>query len=197
MRLAKWFEPDYKSSCHLAQYGSSGYVSPLATVEHTSLEVTRGVFIGDRTTIYQSPNGGPVILKKGVQFYSDSILETGDGGSIIVDEETHIQPRCSLSAYKGSIKIGKRVEIAPNCAFYPYNHGMKPDLQIRLQPLLSSGDIVVEDDAWLGFGAILLENVRIGAGAVVGAGSVVTKDIPPGAIAAGSPAKVIGHRNDL
>ena len=197
MRFAKWFVPHYKSSCELAQYGASGYIAPSAVIEHSKLQLTRDVFLGDRTTVYRSSNGGPVSLKKGVRLYSDSILETGDEGSITIDEETHIQPRCSLSAYKGSIQIGKRVEIAPNCAFYPYNHEMKPGKPIREQPLSSRGDIVVEDDAWLGVGVTLLENVRVGSGAVIGAGSVVTMDIPANAIAVGCPAKIIGNRNDL
>ena len=100
-------------------------------------------------------------------------------------------------SYLGSIKVGKRVEIAPNCAFYPYNHAMNPGEAIRSQPLTSAGDIKIEDDAWLGVGVIVLENVTIGSGAVIGAGSVVTRSVPAGAIAAGSPAKIVGSRNDL
>ena len=59
---------------------------------------------------------------------------------------------------------------------------------------LSKGDIVVEDDVWIGYGATILSGVRIGQGAVVAAGAVVTKDIPPYAIVAGVPAKVIKYR---
>jgi len=196
MRCAKWAAPGYKSAGFLARLGPFGFVSSSAVIEHSNLEASDNLFLGDRTTIYQSKNGGAVTLKSGVHLYSDAILETGEGGSITIGEETHIQPRCSLSAYKGSIRIGKRVEIAPNCSFYPYNHGIKVGKQIRSQPFISKGDIIVEDDVWLGVGAILLENVTIGSGAVVGAGSVVTKNVPAGAIAAGNPAKIIGYRCD-
>jgi acetyltransferase-like isoleucine patch superfamily enzyme len=55
----------------------------------------------------------------------------------------------------------------------------------------------VEDDAWLGYGVIVLDGVRIGKGAVVGAGAVVTHDIPEGAIAVGVPARVVKMRSDL
>jgi acetyltransferase-like isoleucine patch superfamily enzyme len=51
--------------------------------------------------------------------------------------------------------------------------------------------VVIEDRAWIGYGAIILHGVRIGAGAVVGAGSVVTKDVPPRAVVAGNPARFI------
>jgi acetyltransferase-like isoleucine patch superfamily enzyme len=96
-----------------------------------------------------------------------------------------------LSAYKGSIIIGRGVEIAPNCAFYPYNHGIEPGEPISRQPLQTKGDIIIGDNAWLGFGVIVLDNVKIGKGSVIGAGSVVTHDIPDGSIAVGVPARVI------
>ncbi len=58
----------------------------------------------------------------------------------------------------------------------------------------SKGDIYVEDDVWIGYGAIITSGVRIGQGAVVAAGAVVTKDVPPYAIVGGIPAKVIKYR---
>ncbi|GAB6194653.1 acyltransferase [Desulfocastanea catecholica] len=197
MFFAGLFAPKYKSRCYLAKKGPVGYIAQSAVIEHSGLELTNDVYIGDRVTIYQSSNGGTVSLKKGVHLYSDIIIETGEKGMITIDEETHIQPRCSISAYKGSVKIGKRVEIAPNCAFYPYNHAIDPGELIRNQPLISKGDIIIEDDVWLGFGSVILENVCLGQGCVIGAGSIVTKNIPPGAIAVGNPAKIIGHRNNI
>ena len=58
----------------------------------------------------------------------------------------------------------------------------------------SKGDIVVDDDVWFGFGAVIMSGVHIGQGAVIAAGSVVTKDIPPYAIVGGVPARVIKYR---
>ena len=85
--------------------------------------------------------------------------------------------------------------MAPNCSFYPYNHGMAAGLPIRKQPLQSKGGIIIEDDAWLSVGVIVLDGVRIGSGAVVGAGAVVTKDLPPESISSGVPARVIRMRD--
>ena len=59
---------------------------------------------------------------------------------------------------------------------------------------LSKGDIVVDNDVWLGYGATIMSGVHIGQGAVVAAGAVVTKDVPPYAIVGGVPAKVIKYR---
>jgi acetyltransferase-like isoleucine patch superfamily enzyme len=195
MNYASIFSPRYKARCYLAKLGHVGYISPTAIIEHRHIKLNRNVYIGDRCTIYQSGNDSTVLLNEGVHLYSDIIIETGQKGRVIIDEGTHVQPRCSISAYIGSVQIGKRVEIAPNCAFYPYNHMITPGEKIRNQPLYSKGDIFVEDDVWLGFGVIVLENVRIGAGAVIGAGSVVTKNIPAGAIAVGSPARIVGNRD--
>ena len=60
----------------------------------------------------------------------------------------------------------------------------------------SKGDITVENDVWIGHGSKILSGVSIGDGAIIGANSLVTRDIPPYAIAAGSPARVIKYRFD-
>ncbi len=62
------------------------------------------------------------------------------------------------------------------------------------QPLTTKGDVVIENDAWLGFGVVVLSGVHIGEGAIIGAGSVVTRDVPEGAIAVGNPARVVRMR---
>jgi acetyltransferase-like isoleucine patch superfamily enzyme len=89
------------------------------------------------------------------------------------------------------------VQIAPYCCFYPYNHGFAPGELIKKQPLRTKGGIIIDDDAWLGVGVLVLDGVRIGKGAVIGAGSVVTGNIPNMAIATGIPARVVKMRSDL
>jgi len=122
------------------------------------------------------------------------IVETSGGGKVSIGANTHIQPRCQLSAALGSIHIGSDVQIAPACGFYPYSHGMELGSPMREQPLTSKGDISIGDDVWIGYGAVILENVRIGRGAVVAAGAVVRSDVPDYAIVAGVPARVVGCR---
>ena len=196
-KLGAIFTSPYKDRVHLAWLTPKGYISPNATIQHNNLKLGKNVFIGDRVTIYKTNDGGPVELEDRVALYGDIIMETCDDGSIVIGEDTHIQPRCSIvGGGKASVIIGKRVEVASNCAFYPYNHATEPGQRIREQPLISRGDIVIEDDAWLGFGVIVLDGVRIGSGAVIGAGSVVTQDIPADAIAVGSPARVVKMRTN-
>ncbi|MCP4420631.1 MAG: acyltransferase [Chloroflexi bacterium] len=194
--MAAWTVPPYKARCSLAKINPRGYIAPNAAIHHKEFRYDGHVFVGDRVVIFQTKDGGAVELYQGVHLYSDIIIETGAGGEVVIGDETHIQPRCQLSAYKGSIRIGRRVEIAPNCSFYPYNHGVHPGEIIRTQPFETKGDIVIGDDAWLGVGVIVLDNVKIGKGAVIGAGSIVTRDVPDNAIAMGAPAKVVKMRDD-
>lgn len=102
----------------------------------------------------------------------------------------------------GKLKIGSFCSIAKNVLFvlggehyyktlstYPFNHFFENKISA-----FSKGDIIIGDDVWIGVNSIVLSGVTIGKGAVIGAGSVVTKDIPPYSIAAGNPARVIKKR---
>ncbi|OKH21033.1 transferase [Chroogloeocystis siderophila 5.2 s.c.1] len=194
--IATWFAPPYYARRRLARFNTKGYIAPSATIYHSQLQLGKHIFIGDRVTIFEDKNSGCVDLAERVHLYGDTCIQTGEGGSLKIGSDTHIQPRCQISAYKAPIQIGRGVQIAPNCAFYPYDHGIASGELISKQPLQTKGGIVVEDHAWLGFGVIVLDGVRIGKGAVVGAGAVVTQDIPDDAIAVGVPARVIGMRSN-
>ena len=144
--------------------------------------------------IYEDAGGGDIEIGSGVHLHRDSVIQTGQGGKVIIGEGSHIQPRCQFSGYLGEIKIGNRVEIAPNCSFYPYSHGMVAGTPLSQQPIQTKGGIEIGDDVWLGVGTIVLDGVKIGNGAIIGAGSVVSKNVPEGAIAVGSPAKMVKMR---
>ena len=136
-------------------------------------------------------------LGEGACIERGAILQNGEGAELVVGPGSYVHMRCVLSAYVGSVRIGARVQLAPHCGVYSYNHGVRPDEPMLEQVLTSRGDVVIEDDAWLGFGVIVLDGVRIGSGAVVGAGAVVTKDVASMAIMAGVPAKQVGDRREL
>lgn len=193
-RLAGALTPCYKGRRYLARLNVKGYIAPTAEIDCRRLSLGHHIFMGDRVTIY-GPDDGEVSIGDRVFLHKDGTIEVGAGGRLIIGADTHIQPRCQLSAYKGLLTIGRNVQIGPNCQFYPYTHGTAIGHLIRLQPLITRGGIVIEDDAWISAGAIVLDGVRIGSGAVVGAGSVVTNDVPDNAIAAGIPARVVGMRD--
>jgi acetyltransferase-like isoleucine patch superfamily enzyme len=196
-RCAVLFARPHKARVYLARMNPKGFVSPSAVIHHAQLHLGNNIFMDDRVVIFQRETGGPVEIGDRVFIYRDTILETGDGGHIRIGSEASVHPRCQINAYKGSIEIGKGVMIAPSCALYSYDHGIAPGMPIREQPLRSKGDIVIGEEAWLSFGVIVLGGVRIGDGAVVAAGSVVTRDVPDNAIAAGNPARVIKMRSEL
>ncbi len=161
------------------------------------LHMGNNVFIGDRVVLFQDGDGGPIEVGNGVHIFGDSHLQTAQGGAIRIGSNTHIQPRCQFTACLAPIEVGIGVHIASGCAFYSYDHGVAPNLLIGKQPLKTKGRISVDDGAWLGFGVIVLSGVHIGKGAVIGAGSVVVHDVPAGAIAVGSPARVIKMRSQV
>jgi acetyltransferase-like isoleucine patch superfamily enzyme len=77
----------------------------------------------------------------------------------------------------------------------PSNHVFEdPKTPIRLQGIRAEG-IIIKDDVWLGTGVRVLDGITIGKGSIVGAGAVVTKDVPDYAIVTGVPARVTGWRN--
>ena len=95
----------------------------------------------------------------------------------------------------GKITIGDDVLIGPNTIIRAANHVFgDPLVPIRSQGH-QAGHVKIEDNVWIGAGVIIVPNVIIGHSSVVGAGSVVTKDIPPFSVALGNPAKVSKKRN--
>lgn len=87
------------------------------------------------------------------------------------------------------VSIGNHVLLGPNVQIYTAGHSLNAARR-------RAGDefglpITIEDDVWIGGGSIILPNVRIGQGAVIGAGSVVTKDVSAGTIVGGNPARVL------
>jgi acetyltransferase-like isoleucine patch superfamily enzyme len=172
------------------------YVSPRAQITCPDLHLGQGCFLDDFVTIHSSRGGGSVVLEKGVHIHRGTIIEVGQGGKVIVGQATHIQANCCVYGYLGSVRIGQHAMIAPDCGFFPYQH-KTDDLSQPMckQELISKGDIVVEDDVWLGTGAKVMDGVHIGRGAIIGAGAVVTRNVPPYTIAVGVPARVIRKRD--
>lgn len=195
-RLAAAFAPPYMARDYLARLTQKPYVDPEAVIHHDGLELGPQSFIADRVIVYKAPDGGSVKIGDCANILRDCVLETGQGGNIVIGSDSYLHPRCQVMAYVGDVVIGDQVAIAPNCAFYAYNHGLQPGELIKRQPLESRGGIRIGDGAWLGFGVIVLDGMTVGDGAVVGAGSVVTRDVPDNAIVAGNPARVIAMRGD-
>jgi acetyltransferase-like isoleucine patch superfamily enzyme len=126
-----------------------------------------------------------------IQDYAMIALTKPDPKIIIGDNV--VIGRFSMLTNKRLIQIGNDVLIGSFVQIIDTDHGMARDRKIREQDAII-GEVVIGDDVWIGAGAKILRNVHIGKGAVIGANSVVTSDVPEYAIVAGVPARVIKYR---
>jgi acetyltransferase-like isoleucine patch superfamily enzyme len=197
-RLALLGVPPFLKRCFLARITSKGFISPSSALYGHTIKFGSNVFIDDHVLIYQEePHCGPVEIGDRVKVFEGTHIIVGPEGGVHIGSGTSIHRGCQIDSYKAPIRIGRGVEIAARCDFQSFDHGIAPDRPIANQPLTTKGPIIIEDEAWLGYGVIVLSGVRIGKGAVIGAGALVNKDVPPGAVAVGVPARVVRLRSDL
>ena len=115
-------------------------------------------------------------------------LATGPDGVLEIGESTFINYGTSLSAL-ASVRIGANCTIGTYCLVMDNDfHRLEPE---RRQELPDSAPVVLEENVWLGARVVVLRGVTIGQGSVVGAGSVVVKDVPARCLVAGQPAREI------
>lgn len=139
------------------------------------------------------------------------VLEALEDGRLSIGEGAMLEPGCwltlapeaSISVGAGTflnrgtmlaanerIEIGNHVMLANHCFVGDASHRFNdPDLPVTWQGFTSKGPTVIGDNCWLGYGVVVTGGVTIGERSVIGAGSVVTRDIPPRTIAMGSPAE--------
>lgn len=122
-------------------------------------------------------------------------LNASMGGAINIGNHVSLASNVTINAAcQGLIEISDEVMIGPNSVLRSSDHGFSLiDVPMRKQPH-QPGVIRISRNVWLGANVTVVGNVNIGKGAIVGAGSVVTKDVEPYAIVGGVPAKLIRHR---
>jgi acetyltransferase-like isoleucine patch superfamily enzyme len=138
--------------------------------------------------------GGDIIFGDHCLIGHGVLLMPGTGDGVIqFGSESTIHPY-SIIAGTGGVYIGNGVRIAGHAVIMSHNHNFdRVDIPIWQQGI-TCAPIHIEDDVWLGARVTVLPGVRIGTGAVIGAGAVVTEDIPARAIAVGIPARVVKYR---
>lgn len=115
------------------------------------------------------------------------------GYNTTVGDNFFLNVNCKLMD-SGKITIGDNVFIAPNVCIITEEHAM--DTAQRIQGLEYTHPVTIGDNVWICAGVLVLPGVTIGANSVIGAGSVVTKDIPPDSLAVGNPCRVIRKVNE-
>lgn len=131
--------------------------------------------------------GEGINVEHGAHFESGWEISIGDYSGIGVD--------CRVPF---NIRIGNDVMMGPEVCILGSTHNYESsDVPMRLQGRTTLQPVVIGDDVWIGTRAIILPSVSIGRGAIIGAGAVVTKDVPSFAVCAGNPARVIRYRKDV
>jgi acetyltransferase-like isoleucine patch superfamily enzyme len=134
-------------------------------------------------------NHGRITIGERLLLYGGTVrgeLVTTPGGVIEIGDRVFINYGVSISAHT-LVKIGHRCQIGNYSLLMDNDYHQAGDKTM----LGHSKPIILEDDVWLGARVIVLKGVTIGQGAVIGAGSVVTRDIPPRSVAVGQPARVV------
>jgi acetyltransferase-like isoleucine patch superfamily enzyme len=136
--------------------------------------------------------GSGEIVFKGFAELGEFTLLNAYNGCIEIGINTHIGPFACIYG-QGNVTIADNVLIGPGAKILSSNHSIEKHIPIRFQPDLLK-PTVIKNDVWIGANAVILGGVTIETGAIVGAGSIVTKDIPSYAVALGNPAKIVKYR---
>lgn len=138
---------------------------------------------------YINTGYGPISIGNNCQ-----INAFGLTGPLEIGDNVLINHMSDISGRAGKVTIGSNVLIAPRVSIIATTHNFQSKEQLIKAQGVRSADVEIGDDAWIGSNVVILPGVRIGKGAVVGANSVVSKDIPEYAVVAGAPARIIDHR---
>ena len=164
----------------------------LASPERISLGA--GASIGRRSALRANTSASPGITLSAQSSLKDGVILNANTGSIAIGEKSWLGPYCVVYG-NGGVEIGRDVMIAAHTLITSVGHEHESlDLPMMNQPL-QLAPIRIEDDVWIGARCTLLPGVTIGRGAIVGAGSVVTRDVAPWSIVSGMPARIVGQRD--
>lgn len=174
-------------------------IPAIATTHAGVDQIGSGTRIAHDVSVYRNGLNGSAI-----SFGSDCVVHTGvrlvvgDIGQcsttgIRVGDRVHVNVGAYLSG-EGGLIVGNDVLIGPQAKLLSAGHDIDSEHELIIEASLTHGIIRVGDGAWIGAGAIVLENVSIGRGAVVAAGAVVTKSVADFSVVAGVPAKHVRYR---
>ena len=152
------------------------------------IDIRKGskLLIGNGVTLNSRNKGYHINLHSPVKLFADRV-----GAEIKIGNNTRIHGSC-IHAYQ-SISIGNNCLIAANCQIFDGNgHDLSfPNVDNRINTTGISKPIIIEDNVWIGANSFILPGVKIGAGSVISANSVVVKNVPKMVIIGGNPAKII------
>jgi acetyltransferase-like isoleucine patch superfamily enzyme len=177
---------DYATLPANVQVGADCYLERRQSMERFRSVLSPGLKLGDR-----------------VKVFTWTEFNVEPGGALDIGDDTILAGAIFMCAAR--ISIGKRCIVSYNvtiadCDFHPRDPELRkqdaianaPEGDRSQRPLLIARPVTIEDDVWIGIGAIILKGVRIGERARIAAGAVVTSDVAAGVLVAGNPARAIG-----
>lgn len=152
--------------------------------------IAKGAIIESGVEIYTT-HPGTIKLGNHIHIGRNTVISNYEGrGCVCVGDNTSIGWNNNFYC-QGGLRVGSNVLFASNVCVLTSNHGFT-DIAIPIKQQVSEyGAVEIGDDSWIGYNAIILPGVKIGRHVVIGAGSVVTHDMPDYSVCAGSPCKVI------
>ena len=150
-----------------------------------------GCYIHPTAHLYNLKN---IKLSRNAEIWENAVIRAYSS-EVAIGENSQVGPQTILLSGDYGIKIGDNVMVGPHCVFAAGVHEYR-DLTVpmRMAGSFSNGPIIVEDDVWIGANCTITDNVRISKGAIIGANSVVNKNVNAYDIVAGNPAKKIRSR---
>lgn len=126
------------------------------------------------------------------------------GDNVNIEKGAMVTSKCSIgdnsgvginASLHGTVRIGNNVMMGPDCIIYTKNHAFSSvGIPMNRQGFQEERPVEIGDDVWIGGRVIILPGVKIGTGCIIGAGAVVTKDVPNFAVVGGNPAKILKFR---
>lgn len=156
------------------------------------VQATAPIRLGRNVSIWRTKRA---VFRAGQGVFIASNTHLHVEGTLTLGDHVYIAPNSLLSAHE-QIVIGDDTQIGDGVSIRDNDHRFdRRDVPVRLQGH-TSAPVVIERDVWIGSHAVVLKGIHIGTGAVVAAGAVVTKDVPPYAVVAGVPARLLRYRGE-
>jgi acetyltransferase-like isoleucine patch superfamily enzyme len=147
------------------------------------------VFLGKGVTFIKRGKSARIVVGRGCRIADGCHLEIGGTGVLSIGTRTVLGPHCRVMAAT-QVRIGARCMISWNCSIFD-SIGHRMWLQGQDEAQIEA-PITIGDDVWIGPYSIIMKGVTIGNNCIIGAGSVIRRDLPPNSLAYGNPARVAG-----